>query len=422
MSRQSTEPIFYILIQPEGKGEAARIDATDSITALEFEDDEKKTDILKLTVDNWDLSNFDTPIWKPGNTVIATWGYPGRMAPQRECIIQKISGSTVITVEAQAKACLMNKVTKSKTFENTRRSEVVHAIAKEYGYGDDQRDIEDTETTYETIMQARQSDAQFIKSLADKEHFEFFIDFDGFHWHPRRLGQKPLRVLQYYLPPDVGDILSFNVDNDIFKKPAQVLAKGRDPLAKKDIGGEGSNAATKRESLSPVVEMIDPATGASTLQTKIASSDTHPTTETSDAAAKKSADGAFKRSVQTTVKLSIDMVGDPGIVAKTVMDVRGISKRLSGLYYVNSANHKIDSGGYKLSLKCTTDGTKGHSENLLDVGKTAAKVPTKATVNDKKGGTADAGAATQIEKVDPQTGKTSVQYTNTQGREKGDKK
>jgi phage protein D len=469
---QGTEPIFYILVQPEGKTEADRIDATDTITSLEFEDDEKKADVLKLTVDNWDLSNFDNPVWKPGNTVIATWGYPGHMAPQRECIIQKVSGSTVITVESQSKAVLMNKVTKTKTYENTTRSEIVIALAQENGYGLDRIDVDETEEVYESITQARMTDAQFIKSLADKEHFEFYVDFDGLHWHARRMGQKPLRVLQYYLAPDVGDVLSFNVENDIFAKPGQVLTKGRDPLKKQDVSGEGSNAKTERDALNPLTEIVDPQTGQTTLRQNAASSDVKPTTETSSAQAKKEADGSFKRSVQTTVKLEIDMVGDPGVVAKSVVDVRGISKRLSGLYYVNNAKHTIDSSGYKLKLKCTTDGTHGHSENLLaSSGPGAGGAPTsaslaacksqlaakkeelvravlrdevdrltkeynlmaarcaaieasvsKAKVNDGKSETKDPGALTQVEKVDPTTGGTAVSYVDTHGREKGDKK
>lgn len=368
-------PFLFILVQPEGKSGTERIDASDLVLDFEFEDSEKKADQLKLQVDNWDLSNFDDPIWKPGNIIIATWGYPGKMAPARECVIQKVEGSIALTITAQSKAVLMNKETKSKTYENTRRSEIVHAIAKDYGYGDAQRDIEETETVYEGITQARATDAQFIKRLADAEGFEFYIDHTGFNWHARRLGKKPLRVLQYYLPPDVGDILSFNVENDVFAKPGKVTTKGRDPLTKKDVGGEGSNSTTDRDALNPLVEIIDPATGASSFRTNIANTDTKPTTETSAAQAKKEADGAYKRSVQTTVKLTLELVGDPLIAAKTVLDIRGISKRLSGLYYVNEAKHKINSSGYKLTIKCSTDGTNGHSENLLNEGGGASGVP-----------------------------------------------
>ncbi len=430
---QDSEPIFYVLVCPAGGTEAQRVDATDMILSFEFEEDEKKTDQLKLTIDNWNLEHFDTPLWRAGNRIICTWGYPGKMAPSRECIIQKVEGSIQITVTAQSKALLMNKDVKVKLYENTRRSEIVHAIAKDYGFGDDQRFIEETETPYEHISQARQTDAQFIKRLADAEHFEFYVDFSGLHWHPRKMGQKPLRVLQYYLPPDVGDVLDWNVENDPFAKPTQVVVKGRDPANKgATTTAQGSNVETER------IALIKPDSGASggfgtvpltpaatapaatpnaspgkgtgnldpTAQLAVT-----PTTETHPAQIKKQADGAFKRATQVAVKLSLNMVGDPFVIAKSVVDIRGISKRLSGLYYINSANHKIDSGGYKLSLKCTTDSTHGHSQDLLATKKQPPK-PSKATPNPAKPGeTKDPGATTPVATIDPTSGSnTGIKY------------
>lgn len=364
MSNRSA-PIFYVTCQPEGAG-LQRLDLTDRVLSFAYEDNEKKADLLKLTVDNWDLSNFDDPVWKAGNKLIVTWGYPGNMAPPRTCIIQKVTGSVQLSVEAQGQAVLMNKEVHNRTFENVQRSELVHSLAKEYGYDDEHRFIEETTEVYDMIVQGRATDAQLIKRLADAEGFEFYVDWTGFHWHPRRLAKKPLRVLQWYLPPGVGDILAFNVENDVFAKPGKVKAKGRDPLNKKDVTGEASNGETERPALQPVTEgIIDPITGVVTLQTTIASEETKPTTETSSAQAKKEADGAYKRSVQTTVKIDLDHVGDPQMLAKSVIELRGISKRLSGLYYVNQINHTIDSGGYKCKSKVSTDGTQGHSESLV---------------------------------------------------------
>lgn len=398
-----TSPIFYVLVQEAGKTDTQRVDTTDVVLSLEFDEDEKKADQLKLVIDNWDLSHFDLPVWRQGNKVIVTWGYPGRLAPSRECVIQKVEGSTQITVTALSKALLLNKDVKVKTYENTRRSEIVHAIAKDYGFGEDRRFIEDTETVYEHISQARQTDAAFLKRLADAEHFEFYVDFSGLHWHPRKMGQKPLRVMQYYLPPDVGDILSFNVESDPFAKPTQVTAKGRSPEDKAPLEGKGSEATTER------IALVAPDTGVVGAFSPVEQRLIHPTTETDAAQAKKQADGAFKRAKQALVKLSMECVGDPLVIAKSVLDIRGISKRLSGLYYVNAASHKIGSGGYTMSLKLSTDGTGGHSQNLLS----QPKAPTKAKPNPAKPGEqADPGATTGHAAVDPTTGKVgAVRYS-----------
>lgn len=413
---------FYVLVQPEGAAEAARIDLTGRVLSFEYEDNEKKADLLTLSVNNFDLSNFDDPVWKQGNKLIVSWGYPGAMAPARECIIQKVTGALTLKVEAMSKVALMNKEVKSTTYEHLSRSDVVRLIANANGFANDKCDVEATTLKFDVIPQSRATDAQFIKRLADLEGFEFYVDFDGLHWHSRRMGQKPLRVLQYYLPPDVGDIITFNVENDVFAKPGKVVVKGRDPLAKKDVTGSASDSETPRDTTGAQAEIIDPVTGQSTMTSNVATVEFKPTTETNQDQAKREATGVFKRTQQTAVKLTINMVGDALVCAKSVLDVRGISKRLSGLYYVNQANHKIDSNGsFSLALKTSTDGTHGHSQDLLarDV-PTKKKPDSKANPNPNKGEAPDPSQLEPVEIIDPATGQPATSFRETGGRPAGD--
>jgi phage protein D len=409
-------PTFYVRVKPEGKAAAEPVDLTERVLSFEYEDSEKKADLLKLSINNWDLSGFDDPVWKKGNVLIVSWGYPGDMAPPREVVVQKMTGWTVLQVEAQGRAVLLNKVVRSRSWDGKTRAEVVRLIAKENGYEGARADVEETGVVMETITQGRMTDAQFCKRLADAEGFEFFVDFDGFHWHKRRIAQRPLRVLQWFLPPDVGDIISANVENDIFAKPGAVTTAGRDPLTKKDVKGEASDATVPRDANAPTPEIIDPVTGASTFGSNAASADVRPTSEVSDKQAKKEAAGIYMRTQQTAVKLAIEMVGDPGIVAKSVIDVRGVGKRISGLYYVNQANHRIDSGGYKLSLKTTTDGTHGHREDIAALNVSGAPTSAKK-VSDKGAAKADKGALEPVEVIDPASGQSAMSYRDLRGRD-----
>ena len=403
-------PVFFVSVQ-NGTREDTRADYTARVLSLEYEDNEKKADSVKLRVNNDDLSNFDNPVFKTGNRIFVTWGYPGRMTPTREAIITKVTGALVLNVEAMAKSILMNKVVRSRTFRNMTRAQVVRQLARENGYAEDV-DIEETNVVFDTITQARATDAQFVRRLADLEGFEFYVDFDGFHFHQRRLDQRPLRVLQYFLPPDVGDITTFDVENDVFAKPATIVTKGRDPLEKKDVTGVGAEAATQRDSLGAVPEVVgvDPVTlqvrALSPEEAAKASGEVRPTTETSAAAAKREADGVFKRTQQTAVKLNINMIGDPGIFAKSVVEARGISKRLSGLYYVNVARHKLSPGKYDLSLKTTTDKTNGHAEDLSrETGRASA-----ATTNQRVGVTTVDGKLEPVVSIDRETLERVVTY------------
>jgi len=503
---------------------APSVDLSQAILSFEYEESEKKSDLLKLTIENNDLRWFDSPIFEKGTTLIVVWGYIGHLVPPREVVVQTVKGNRTLTVECAGKGQLMNKVARTRTFNNVTRAEVVRTIAEENGFGPDAQFIDDgppvakppgvfggstllaaviqaatinagdnaeralrsivgiiskgdtsvapgTFATIKTIAnspgqpvvmvkqilaaanaaqasvvaasaakakkeapkspgavprygaitQAGQTDAQFLKRLADLQGFEFFIDFDGLHWHPRRFEQRPMRTVTYILPPGVGDIVDFNVENDVTAKPAAITVKGVDPLTKKAFAVTADDANTPRPTLATVpelpdtVKVVDPVTGATSYKagtvpgSGAASSDVKPSSEPNAAAAKVEASGLYTRTQQTAIELSLDLVGDPGIVCKCVLNVQGLGKRLSGRYYVSELKHKIDSGGFKQSAKCKTDGTN------LRAG-AAGVQPSAAQPNTGTTPTGGDGALTPKKIVDPASGETKTVYVNTAGR------
>lgn len=402
--RPRTEPVFYVTVKPEGAG-AERVDLSERVLSFTFEDSEKKADKLVLTVDNWDLSNFDDPVWKKGNLLEVSWGYPGDMAPAREVVIQKVTGFQVLNVEGHAKSVLMNKLARCRTFENKKRSDVVREIAQENGYGGSLQDIEDTGAVLPVITQARMTDAQFLRRLADREGFEFYVDFDGLHFHQRRLGQRPVRVLRWYTAPEVGEVISLNIENDVTAKPGAVRVRGRDPLTRRDIDERGSNSTTSRDSLAPVIEIVDPETGSTRLERRNVSEEVRSSAEPSAVTARREADARFRRAQHTTVELSATVLGDPSLLAKTVVEFQGISQRLSGKYYVKEAKHKIDSSGFTVELKCIRD---GHSE--------LGGAPSGGRANRGSAADNDPDALRPVEVVDPETGRTRIEYRDARGR------
>jgi uncharacterized protein len=398
-----TEPVLFVAAIPEGRGRE-RVDLSDRVLSFAYEDSESKADKLVLTVDNWDLSNFDDPTWKKGNLLEVSWGYPGDMAPTRQVVIQRVTGFQTLSIEGHALAVLMNKRVRCRSFEHARRSDVVRTIARENGYGADRQDIEDTQHILPTITQARMTDAQLLRRLADREGFEFYVDFDGLHFHKRRLGQRPGRVLRWFTPPEVGEVLSVNIDNDVTGKPGAVTVRGRDPLGKRDVSERASNAQTQRDSLAPVIEIVDPETGATRLERRNVSEDVRPTTEPSANTAKREADARYERAQHGTIELSATVIGDPSLLAKTIVELQGISQRLSGKYYVKDAKHKIEAG-YTVELTCLRD---GHSE--------LGGAPSKGELNRGAAADSDPDALQPIEVLDRETGRTRIEYRGRRGR------
>lgn len=350
---ERSAPVMYVTILPPGE-KAIPIDVSSIVIALGVDENEKKADKIDLDLDNWDLSLFDDKSWRKGNKIQVSWGYSGNMTEPTECVIQKITGSVVLKVEALANSILMNKKHRARSFENMKRSDIAKQIAEENGYGPTLQDIEDTEVMFEHTAQARMTDAEFMKHLAQREGFQFFVDGTGFHFHRRKMGKAPIRTFEYYTDQDQGDIISFNVENDVTAVPSKVTAKGRDPLKKTDINETASNENTKRDGTAPVLEQItdfgETTLKSQAVETTILSNATDSTT------AKREADGRYVNASQTVVKLSVDCIGDPRVRAKQVVIINGISRRLSGKYFINECKHNVSAQSYTQTFKCSTDG------------------------------------------------------------------
>lgn len=357
MTIERNAPAYYVTVVPEG-GTAEEVDLTERVLSFAFDDDERKVDKLSLTVDNNDLAAFDDPVWSKGNLIRFSFGYDGLMSPVREAIIRKVTGGRTLTIEAHAKAVLMDTETKQRVFENTTRSEIVRQIAKENGYASTEAlFIEETSEVYETVTQANYTDAQFLRKLAHLQGYEFFIDFDGFHWHPRRVNQQPILELVYFTDPGQGDILDFVVESNITRLPGKISFCSRDPRFKESICESADNESDKnRDATAPFIIVRDKRTGKLEKKPATASEVTVADNSESQGEAADKAKGNFRRGQQNAVKLSLQLVGNPTMLAKSVIHVRGMGKRLSGRYYVRSVRHTLGTNGYTMEAMVSTDG------------------------------------------------------------------
>lgn len=354
-------PQIFVKLQI-GTGEEFRV-VSDQILSFSYDDEERRADKLKITVDNRDLSNFDDPVWRKGGKLVVTWGYEGNMTVPRTCVITKVTGFLTLAIEANAESVLMNTVGRCRTFENATRSDVVRQIANENGYDGEFLHIDDTSERFEVIAQSGSTDAQFINRLAAREGFEFYVDYDGFHWHARRLGARPIRRIVYYTDR-TGDVLDgVTIKNDITRRPGRVRVRGRNPVTGEDIDEVADNEEdSDRETLSELFEIIDPDTGASTtVERAVAQEETVATSQQTAEAGGAEARARFRRAQQVAVKMTLPIIGDPQIYAKTVIELEGFGQRLSQLYYVKKASHTLGSGGYVTKLELVSDGHGGHS-------------------------------------------------------------
>jgi hypothetical protein len=94
----------------------------------------------------------------------------------------------------------------------------------------------------------------------------------------------------------------------------------------------------------------------------VASEETAPTSAQDATTANREAVGQNRRTRQAAIKLKLDVVGDPYVLAKTVIAVEGLGSRLSGRYYVKRVVSTLGNDGtYKVALEVISDGHGGHA-------------------------------------------------------------
>lgn len=422
-------PIYFVsAVLDSARSDGVRLNGINSrIIALKYEDNERKADKLTLTLDNYDVAMYDEPAFKKGLILDAQWGYVGNMVPARRCVVQTIKGGLTVTVEALAKSILMNKRVRSRVFTNVRRSDVARAIAREHGYGDESIIIQESGVVYPEIAQARMTDAQLVKRLADLEGFEFYVDHDGYHWHERRLDQPVAHTLRWFTDRS-GEIQNFDLDNDITAKKARRRQRGRDPLERAEIEGEGSDSTdTNSVSLGETIETIDPESirfnprEATESDVRAASEDVEPTSAQDAETAQIEARGRFRQGKLVAIQLKLTVIGDPLIQAKQIIKVEGLGQRISGLYYIKAVTHQIDASGYKQTLSCVSDGSGGHARRsvLGDLELPSRGLPTRGNARSVEADVNEAvehGALQEVQVLDPETNRYNTVYRNSNNR------
>lgn len=348
----ATQPVPRVRGRQDSRGKILdrAEDVTQRVTRFSFEDNDRKHDVLSLRVDNHDLKFFDDPVWVKGNLVRFEFGYPGTIFGPRYHVIDGVKGARELEIVALEEASLLNKA-KCRLFKSKTRLQVVEEIVRGGSFLEVQNlDIERTKLRNEKPrdwQQAGITDWQFLQELAEGVNYEVYIEGDTLHFHPRRFDVEPRRRFDWFFGN--GDLLDFQVtEMRTSDLPSRVMVAARDPVERKDAGAAGSDSDTERSSLGGqgFLELESGRVGRIAGERVLTSPDPDP------ASNKLLADTHYERASQEQVKMVAKIIGDPFLPAKSLVQIEGISKLLSGKYYVESHTHVMASGeGYVGMLK-----------------------------------------------------------------------
>lgn len=353
------------------------------IVSFEYKDNDKKADELSIHFSNKSLLWQDDPRFLKGTKIKTRWGYPGGD-------VSTVRQMTVVGVELSMNTDIPGIVLKAfdkrhemslKTSTKGRArnwgfkssTDIARAIAKEHGLkfeGEDSKDAR-KEFRHQT---ANVNDVALLNNLADKLHWDFYVDGSTLHFHKKRLksGVSDQNFEYTYFTDGRGTLLEFSTDLDL-KKKAKTGQVGVDPKTGKVISAHADATTTedqKTGQYSPIIlsrGLIyrEAPFFVPTAETNKSIVDKHTKAEKGDEELKG-------------LEASITVVGTPKLQSKTMVKISGVGRTYSGNWRVTEARHIIKPSGQVYITTCDM------KRNALSIGDKKGKVGTAGTAATKE--------------------------------------
>lgn len=233
----------------------------------------------------------------------------------------------------------------SRTWSKARDSDAAHEIAS---FNNLTATIEDTDERHAQIEQNQESDWEFLKKLADRNHFELYVD------------EK--KTLHFGKPNDKGGavvrlvygqgLISFKPEANLAGQISKVEVYGWDTKTKKAIvgvatageesglsgksAGQHLNALVRDPSKRPTLRLRQPVF--------------------TQAEADQRAKAALSERAKKFLTGDGESMGLPELRPDRNVELASLGVPFSKTYYVQQATHKIDTNGYRTRFKVKETG------------------------------------------------------------------
>ncbi len=216
-------------------------------------------------------------------------------------------------------------------------SEIAQRIASKYGLGSV---IEDTKVKHPTVKQNQESDFEFLRRLAKKNYFEFFVFGKTLYFRAPANDESPVLTLEWG-----KNLVSFSPELNFTEQISGVEVRGWDAKAKKEIIGKAKSGDEQgrdsgRRSGSDLAQGVYKEKVVEYVRFPVYSQD--EADNLAKAILNKYAEGLVKGSGET--------IGIPEFLAGKNIKLEGLGKKFSKTYYVERTNHSISGSGYKTTF------------------------------------------------------------------------
>lgn len=248
------------------------------------------------------------------------------------------SGLPQLTVSGYDLSYRMMKNRRSRQNDDSKDSDIVQQIAKDYGLKI--AGVEGTELELPRVEQNQETDFQLLKRLAEDNGFEFFVFQDSLYF------KKPCGKKSADLTLEWGKgLISFSPEVNLAKQVKKVEVYGWDPKTKKRIVGKaGVGDEPCREG--------NRASGGELLQSVVTGDAVHRERLPvfSQQEADRRARGKLKKASEDLLKGRGESVGIPDILADKNIELKGLGPQFNRIYYIEKTQHTITSAGYKTTF------------------------------------------------------------------------
>lgn len=334
-------PNFQILVDGEDVFKKFLIE----ISSVTVEDTLEGADRFSFSINDPEVSWVDSTLFEPGTEVEIKMGYADKLAT---LIVGEIislrptfpaTGTPTLEISGYDLSYQFTRVSKQRSFENSRDSDIVAGIANEAKHKL-KTQIDQTETVHPHVVQDRQTDFEFIKSLADRNFFEFFVRERTLYFQRPKRDQTEILTLVY------GESLSsFNPELNTAHQVSEVTVRGWNPRTREEIVGRarrGSEEARAggRKSGGDIVE-----TQYGVVEERILDRPVY-TQQEADTLARS----ALNRRSEGLIRGRAECIGIPEIRAGGTIKLEGLGKKFSRRYYIERSTHTISNAGYSTTF------------------------------------------------------------------------
>jgi phage protein D len=345
-------PTFEVHVNGAKLSNEARAD----LIGVSVLDDVEAAGMFTLTMACWDAGLMqakwiDDKLFREGNPVEISLGY--RDQP-KQLIAGEITAiepefaqgrPPTLTLRGHDLRHRLMRSRRTRSFVETKDSDIAGRLASEAGL---MPQVEDSRITLPYVLQHNQSDFEFLMARAQRIGYEFLVRDRNLIFRPRKADGSELATLRREI-----ELLDFRPRLSTFGQIPELEVRGWDPATKKEIVGKARAGDEARA-------MGDGAAGPSATRRAFdpPASARVDLPVHSQAEADQLARCGFVEMALGYVRAQGTCIGDPRLLAGTVVKIEGVGTRFSGRYYLTSVEHRYGpNDGYRTRFSARRNAT-----------------------------------------------------------------